>query len=136
MIEHGIENDGPLEPSADDMPSALFDGLTDAQRVLLAKDIRTGQIFGSWNIPHDVPIQQVFVPLAHGVVLPDNVTALYEYRSNATQRRIGGCPTFMSYGMLTGEDCLAIDHINDVYRHTPVPTSQPWWRRLLSKWGK
>jgi hypothetical protein len=93
--------------------------MTDEELKQLALDIRSGRVFGTWNVREgdERLIGSIFMVLMfmeqkdRDAMKEQGVVHLYEYLSQAGPRAINGYPMFMSMRPLTGEQAGKIDKI-------------------------
>ena len=86
--------------------------LTDAQVSEIAKDLYSGHIFGSWQIPKhsENMIGMIFMVLLFlddittKQMLNDGAVHVYEYIKEAGPTSVNGYPCFYSCRMITTED--------------------------------
>lgn len=93
---------------------------TDKEIIKLAKDIREGHVFGSWQIPEShiqSLLPMVFMALAfieekHLKEYEElDVLHFYEYYSESGPRSVNGYPMFFSHDILTRRDVEKIDKV-------------------------
>jgi hypothetical protein len=96
--------------------------MTDAELKQLAVDISEGKVFGSWMLPPERAqdlMHVVFMPLALGAdktIQEADVWGVYQYTDKATRTTKDGFPLFMSFKILTKEDCAKLAPLLDKLR--------------------
>lgn len=91
--------------------SSEYIRLTDEKVKQLARDIISGQVFGSWQLANSgLALEQVFMPLLFmdpmltKRLMREEAVHLYEYVSQAGPMSVNGYPIFMSFYRLDQED--------------------------------
>jgi len=96
--------------------------MTDVELKQLALDISEGKIFGSWMLPPERAadlMHVVFMPLALGAdktIQESDVWGIYQYIDKASRRTKEGYPLFMSFKILTKDDCAKLAPLLDRLR--------------------